>query len=418
MTAPGAMGIVQAGTMLERIEIENLGSVQKASLSLGPLTVLLGANASGKTTVMRGLELFADLRSKPLQDVTFAGHALSSKEWPLLIHGGDQTKQLFFRASVQAGSAEPDYEMQIGINWERVGTTLTEQPTEGLLEPEFLAERLRDPAGGWIQADVGQYRLRELRVGDSSPRRASIASRLTRLKEVPHFQAEMADLIRFVERFGTAHYFRPNGSAMLTIAGDGKVWPAGEGFVAALAGLQNRASERFEAIEQQLSRLFPHIRRIRFDIGAAGRIQHLVFETHRSKRLTPADLEAEGVLTTLFLLWAGATTPGEGTLLIDEPEAALHPHLMGKRVEFLRSLATGEFTGYPLRVVVATQSVDFVRWLAPSEVRVVEYSQGTGTLVHAIPESETLRTLVEKFQTNTGDLWYSGSIGGVPGTGA
>jgi predicted ATPase len=127
-------------------------------------------------------------------------------------------------------------------------------------------------------------------------------------------------------------------------------------------------------------------------------------------------MEAEGVLTTLFLLWAGETMPGEGTLLIDEPEAGLHPHLMGKRVEFLRSLATGEFTGHPLRVVVATQSVDFVRWLAPSEVRVVEYSQQTGTLVHEIPESETLRTLVEKFQTNTGDLWYSGSIGGVPET--
>jgi predicted ATPase len=418
LTASGAMGIVRAGTMLERIEIENLGSVQKTSLSLSPLTALLGANASGKTTVMRGIELFAALCSLPLQDITFAGHAMSSKDWPLLVHGGDQTKQLFFRAFVQDGSDQPDYEIQLGINWDRMGAALWDPLSEGTPAPEFLAERLRDPARDWIEAGVGKYRLRQLIVGDDSARRASIASRITRLKEVPHFQAEMSDLISFVERFGTAHYFRPNGAAMLTIAADGKILPTGEGFVAALASLQNRASERFEAIEQQLSRLFPHIRRIRFDIGAEGRIQHLVFETHRSKLLTPANMEAEGVLTTLFLLWAGATMPGEGTLLIDEPEAGLHPHLMGKRVEFLRALAVGEFTGHPLRVVVATQSVDFVRWLAPSEVRVVEYSQETGTLVHAIPESETLRTLVDKFQTNTGDLWYSGTIGGVPGTGA
>jgi hypothetical protein len=69
-------------------------------------------------------------------------------------------------------------------------------------------------------------------------------------------------------------------------------------------------------------------------------------------------------------------------------------------------------------VVVATQSVDFVRWLEPAEVRVVEYSRETGTLVHELPESETLRTLIEKFQANLGDLWYSGTLGGIPGTGA
>jgi hypothetical protein len=68
--------------------------------------------------------------------------------------------------------------------------------------------------------------------------------------------------------------------------------------------------------------------------------------------------------------------------------------------------------------VVATQSIDFVRWLDTSEIRVVEYGAETGTLVHSLPESETLRELVDKFQTNPGDLWYSGAIGGIPGTGA
>lgn len=404
--------------MLQRIEIENLGSIQKTRVSLSPLTALVGANASGKTTVMRGIELFAELRSKPLKAVTFAGHGLMNDGWPLLIHGGDQTKSLAFRAFLDPTATEPDYEMQLGINWERVGTTaMAEELNAGLLEPEFLAERLRDPADGWIQAATGHYKIREFDI-ESAPRRASIASFLARWKAIPVFQQKAADLIQFVERFGTAHYFRPNGPAMLTMAADGKVRPAGEGFVTALAALQNQKSERFEAIEQRLSRLFPHLQRVRFDVGAEGKIQHLVFETHRSKRLTPADMEAEGVLTTLFLLWAGETMPGEGTLLIDEPEAGLHPHLMGQRVEFLRALASGEITGHPLRIVVATQSVDFVRWLTPSEVRVVEYSPQTGTLVHAIPESDTLRTLVDKFQANIGDLWYSGSIGGIPGTGA
>jgi hypothetical protein len=404
--------------MLERIEIENLGSIRKASVPLSPLTVLLGANASGKTTVLRGIELFAKLRNLPWPEVTYAGAQLTSARWPDMLNGGDATKRLIFRGFVRPDSTEPDYEMQLGIDWERVSASIvTQAGVEQQAEPEFLQERLRDPRGRWIIAGTGEYSIRAIPVAPQRPRHASVARTVMQLGGLPHLRKELADLINLTEAFGTARYFRPDSSAMLVLSADGKVWPNGAGFVAALAALQNRESERFESIEQCMSELFPHIRRIRFDISFEGKIQHLVFETHRSARKVPASMEADGVLTTLFLLWAGATTPPHGTLLIDEPEAALHPHLMGKRVEFLRNLANGEFTGHPLRVVVATQSVDFVRWLEPSEIRVVEHGQDTGTLVHTIPESETLRTLVDRFQANAGDLWYSGALGGVPGTG-
>jgi predicted ATPase len=404
--------------MLERIEIENLGSIRKTGVSLGPLTVLVGANASGKTTVMRGLELFAALRSTPLPEVLFAGHSLNGTNWPTLLHGGDSARQLILRAFVQRESTEPDLVMQLGINWERASEHLMVPTGTGPIEPEFLAERLRDPDGSRIELGTGAYELRGIFVPllAQTSRRISVALMVARLSTAPIFMERLKTLSDFVESFGVARYFRPNGAAMLTTVAEGNVLPAGEGFVAALAALQNRESERFEAIEKRLRDLFPHIQRIRFDVE--GNTRRLVFETSRSTRLVPAQQEADGVLTTLFLLWAGATTPPHGTLLLDEPEAALHPHLMGQRVEFLRSLANGEFTGYPLRVVVATQSVDFVRWLDTSEIRVVEYGTETGTLVHSLPESETLHELVDKFQTNPGDLWYSGAIGGIPGTGA
>jgi len=406
--------------MLERIEIENLGSIRKTGVSLGPLTVLVGANASGKTTVMRGLELFAALRSTPLPEVLFAGHSLNGTNWPTLLHGGDSARHLSFRAFVRRDPAEPDYEMQLGINWKRVSEHLMVPTGTGPIEPEpeFLVDRLRDPDGRRIEAGTGAYELSGIFVPllAQASRPVSVAFMVARLSSAPVFRERLKTLSDFVESFGVARYFRPNGAAMFTPVAEGNVLPAGEGFVAALAALQNRESERFEAIEKNLRGLFPHIQRIRFDVE--GNTRRLVFETNRSTRLTPAQLEADGVLTTLFLLWAGATTPPHGTLLLDEPEAALHPHLMGQRVEFLRSLAKGEFTGHPLRVVVATQSVDFVRWLDTSEIRVVEYGAETGTLVHSLPESETLGALVDKFQTNPGDLWYSGAIGGIPGTGA
>jgi predicted ATPase len=409
--------------MLERIEIENLGSIQKAGVSLSPLTVLLGSNASGKTTVMRGIELFAMLRNLTLQEVTYAGYPLTGAQWPRIIHEGDVAKRLIFRGFVQPNPTEPDFELELGIDWEQVRSSIVAQAdTEQQAEPEILNEKLRDSRGRWFVGGVPQPEVltpSDFPIGIlSRPTHSSIAKVLYRLTQLPPVHKELAGLREHLESFGNARYFRPDSSAMLTPTSKGTVGPDGSGFVSALATLQNRESERFDAIERNLNGLFPHIRRIRFDIGAEGKIQHLIFETQRSTQPVPAKLEADGVLTTLFLLWAGATTPPHGTLLIDDPEAGLHPHLMGKRVEFLRSLANGEFTGHPLRVVVATQSVDFVRWVQPSEIRVVEYSDETGTLVHPIPETETLRTLVDKFQANAGDLWYSGALGGVPGLGA
>jgi hypothetical protein len=371
---------------------------------------------------MRGIELFAMLRNLAWQDVAYAGYPLTGAQWPRIIHGGDEDRRLIFRGFVRPNSTEPDSEMILGIDWERVRSSIVEQAdTEQPAEPEFLNEKLRDARGSWF---IGGRQSPVLVPSDfpsntllRSPH-SSIARVLSRIAQLPPMREQLADLREHLESFGTARYFRPDSSAMLAINFQDKVWPDGSGFVSALATLQNRESERFEAIERNLNGLFPHIRRIRFDIGAQGKIQLLVFETQRSTQPVPAKLEADGVLTTLFLLWAGATTPPHGTLLIDDPEAGLHPHLMGKRVEFLRSLAKGEFTGHPLKVVVATQSVDFVRWVEPSEIRVVEYSDETGTLVHPIPETETLRTLVDKFQANAGDLWYSGALGGVPGLGA
>jgi predicted ATPase len=399
--------------MLERIEIENLGAIQKTSVTLGPLTVLVGANASGKTTVMRGIELFAALRADTLELVSYAGHPLRGEGWPSLIHRGETTRRLILRASIQQDSLQPDYEMQLGIDWDRVKKSIASGQTGAPTEPEVLAERLRDPRGGWIEAGPGPYSLRSIEVG-ATPRFFSIAATAAHLAELPTLEEDLADLTEFLRRFGPARYFRPNSAAMLSPRISPRVSPTGEGFVAALALLQNREVERFNVVEEHLRGLFPHIRHIRFDVYKDAR--RLLFETRRSKHLLPAELEADGVLTTLFLLWAGAMTPPHGTLLIDEPEAALHPHLMGRRIEFLRSLASGQFTGHPIRVVVATQSIDFVRWLDTSELRVVEYGPETGTLVHAIPDSETLRTLTDKFQANAGDLWYSGALGGTPGT--
>jgi predicted ATPase len=402
--------------MIERLVIENLGPIQKAEVELTPLTVLLGANAAGKTSVLRAFELFADLRRHPLDKIRAGGSLLTSDQWPSIVHRGDETKSVGFQAWLDRSQPEPDYHVRVGIDWPAIKEVNTID--SGGMLPTLLDERLRDAdsSAGWVEAGPGEYSIRTLRVRPSgNGRSVSIPGALDSLSRHPTMAKPLADLIAFAQRFGKARYFKPVGSSLLTITSEGLVLPAGEGFVDALSAWQNARVEDFLKLEVALREIFPHIRRIRILRPDGDRNRHsLAFETTRSKRLTPAELEADGVLTTLFLLWAAFTAQKDGILLLDEPEAGLHPHLMGRRVEFLRGLAEGKLTGSPVRVIAATQSVEFVRFLDLSEVRVVEYSEVSGTTVRSVPKDENLTTLLDRFQRNVGELWYSGALGGLP----
>ena len=50
---------------ITRLDIEGLRSIDKLSLDLGPMNVLIGENGSGKTTVLEALELLRKAATLP-----------------------------------------------------------------------------------------------------------------------------------------------------------------------------------------------------------------------------------------------------------------------------------------------------------------------------------------------------------------
>lgn len=396
--------------MLAKIEVENLGPIKKTTLELSPLTVLLGANASGKTSVLRAVELFARVREKPVSKVRFGELPISGTGWSQVIHQGETDREIELRGW-RIGDEHPLYEVVIGVDWEKVRAGIAEgapiDPPIGVLRELF---RHKNGIGDWGLDTFDKFDWLTLKPGRA--RKASLQWIFQNSKGLPEWDEQLfRPVLDTFQSLGTARYFRvvrPQTSRREA----GKARTAK--FVDDFAAFLNRDVEGFLSLERRLCELFPHVKHVR--ILTNNDIKTLVFETERSRNPTPATLEADGVLTTLFLLWIAFTSPPDATILLDEPEIALHPHLMGKRVELLRALASGEITGSPLRVVVATQSVDFVKWLDLSEIRIVEYSSEAGTVVSAVRQDETLKTLTEQFQANVGDLWYSGQLGGAPGS--
>lgn len=103
--------------------------------------------------------------------------------------------------------------------------------------------------------------------------------------------------------------------------------------------------------------------------------------------------------------------------VIEDPDRGLHPYLQRQVADLLRKLSTGEIGQKPIQVVCTTHSKAFLDYLDPSEVRFISRSRETGeTIVQRAPtDNERWQDIYARFDESLGNMWLTGSLGGVPG---
>ena len=126
---------------------------------------------------------------------------------------------------------------------------------------------------------------------------------------------------------------------------------------------------------------------------------------------------SDGTMVLLAFLTLAHLRNAPDILAIEEPEYALHPYLVGEVVALLRKLAHGEL-GKPVQVILATHSAELLNFAQPTEVRFLSRSLEDGsTRVRTAPlETDEWRAAFAEYEESMGELWLSGSLGGVPGT--
>ncbi len=103
-------------------------------------------------------------------------------------------------------------------------------------------------------------------------------------------------------------------------------------------------------------------------------------------------------------------------LTIEEPERGLHPYLLGELIEMLRKLSTGELGRKPIQVVMATHSAELLDHLSPEEARFLRRNpeDGSTEIIEAQTDTPDWRNAYKEYQQSLGNIWLSGSLGGVP----
>jgi predicted ATPase len=184
--------------------------------------------------------------------------------------------------------------------------------------------------------------------------------------------------------------------------------PDGSNVASVLQEIQRQLPDDFQRIEEFLLTIVPnttHVRPVKH-----GNKLSLEFtqEWGDNKRLKFESFSmSDGTLRALGLLTAVFQHPTPSLIVIEEPEATMHPGAIGAIMDLLRH------AGRIMQVVATTQSPDILDadWLEDHNLRIVHWQDGATRLT---PVSDGTRQALQEHLQTAGELLRSNALRGRP----
>ncbi len=112
---------------------------------------------------------------------------------------------------------------------------------------------------------------------------------------------------------------------------------------------------------------------------------------------------SDGTLRSLGLIMAVFQKPSPSILVIEEPEATIHPGALGAVLDLLRKAAKS------MQVVVTTHSPELLdaKWITDANLRIVSWQEGAS---HLLPPSEATRQAMRQHLMGAGELLRSNAL--------
>ncbi len=364
--------------MISRLHVENFKCLRDVTVDLGPFTVLIGSNDSGKSsildairviggttrvTIAESLVLEEESRDDPFDEVVWmrdTGLAMTLSVTGRTENGADSTFEYALKLRRPAPLFVIDEHLTLGsdhaintINQPAQSTSLTllarQQPAQ--------AHRIRP-----VLAALG-------------------SSRKYRLD--PH-------ALRATNPF--------KAQPVLTSAGDNLP----EALDALITGPRRDA---IVELEKALHNAVPtlsgvNLRTLNLPGGVGKEIHFNLSGTDVTVR--PPNVSEGALLLTAFLVLAYGES--QNILLIEEPENGLHPTRLQTVIELLRAMSTGAVGNRPRQVILTTHSPLLLNYVKPEEVRIVRRDPEHGSSVTPMTAVPNLDKLLQEFAV--GELWY------------
>ena len=329
--------------MISKVRIRNFKSLRDVRIELERFTVFVGPNGSGKSSVLEVLDLLCRIfRQGDFDDRHIAPRWLS--------------RGLEAVIEVSAESGERSFRYRSRTPSESNGVPLG---LPGGIGP------MREIASGLDSVD---WKICDASIASLPP---SIWLRLETSK--------------------------------LTIASVASPDPAvmgsdGTGMHAALASMALHDPDSWQALQADLNRIIPSIRRLRHTKVPLGQIPSLLFDTLGADSL-PATQVSEGTLLVLGLLTVLYGPDRPSLVLLDDLDRGLHPRAQKDLVTLLRGLLD---TNPELQIVATTHSPYLLEWMQAKEVRMTWLQEGS---MVCAPLEEHPKFEKWKDEMSPGEMW-------------
>lgn len=340
--------------ILTRLTLKYFGCYPTADLQLAPLSVFVGPNDSGKSTLFKAVmahrEMSDPKRVQDLEDsIGMPRVAWDPPEGPkpsdvqlgvVLNLGESTTARAWSTLHVNPERSRLTQELQVGEQVFQTG------PEDNIRPPEGTG------SGGWRGATHQKSLLNQ---------RFNL-SNMQPLEPILKLQRLFSSLQCY--RLDPAVLRRPSDPAK-----DARV-PAlgerGEGLATVLSVLSGADWRRRQAIEEQLTRRVPTLDR--FSVLPTPEGQHrLVFRLKGRNEDLEASQISDGALLFLAFLTILHHPAPPAVLLVEEPENGVHPGRLRFILRMLRELTEGSDDRPPTSVLLTTHSPYLLDEVRPEE---------------------------------------------------
>jgi len=371
---------------LTHIHVEGFRSLNDVDLEPGPVTVLIGANGSGKSNLIALLKMVALMRTGSLR--RFVGESGGASA--LLHYGPKETPELTLRLEFDDEGATNAYAASLGHaagdSLRFLGETVEHRPAP-TAEPRSF-----NLGAGHPESSLEKYA--------SDPQQHTARTVRWWLEGMSFFHFHDTSLqspLRQNARREDARYLRSDGSNLaaylLNLAqgsseDDAKAWRRIEGLVQRVAPF--------------IKRLLPTL----VDPGHAERSAVRLDWLDERDHLFGSHHLSDGTLRAIALITALAQPKARlpRFITIDEPELGLHPAALTVLVSLVRSVASR------CQVLLATQSPALLDHFEPEEVVVAERLDGATRFQRLAPQR--LAEWLEEYALS--ELYEKNLLGGRP----
>ncbi|MFE4493120.1 AAA family ATPase [Streptomyces niveus] len=358
---------------LEEVFIEGYASIRSSMLTLGDVTVLVGANGAGKSNVVGALELLGRMADEELGlEVGLRGGAAAMQ------YAGQRAEE-GIRLRVSAYPYRYEAHLMAAAN-----DSFIFAEEKGYFHETGHGRPLDESFGRGHRESLLRERADEQLSRLAGPMHGILAG-----CRVFHFQDTSSNAP--VKQLG----FTADNEALR---------PDARNLAAFLLRLREGEPKAYRRIVRAVRSVAPFFREFLLTEEPGGKIR-LRWTQQGVDAIFPAEALSDGTLRYICLCVLLLQPDPPALLTLDEPELGLHPFAVVQLADMLRSVAVRS------QVVIATQSVTLLNQFSLDDLVVVERNEGA-TVLHR-PKREELREWLEDY--SLGELWEKNVLGGRPG---